>query len=361
VAFLELKDLTAGYYRQRPILERFSLAVEKGELVSLLGPSGCGKTTTLRIIGGFIEPFAGTLSIGGRDMTRVAPHKRNIGLVFQSYALFPHLTVYANVAFGLRMRHVPAPEAGERVARALAMVDLEGLEKRLPSQLSGGQRQRVALARAVVIEPDLLLLDEPLSNLDAKLRAGMRAELTRLQRRLGITMVYVTHDQVEALSLSDRIVVMNTGRIEQLGPPEQIYREPATAFVAQFMGYDNRFSAAVAGVDGDTVTLKAGSCTLAAPRRSGWSPGQGDAVEVFARPEGLALAAAGAAAANSLPGEVLFRTFQGSSLQYLVKTELGDLTVTVAGPHTPWPEGPITVVLAPEGLTTGLRDTAQRS
>jgi putative spermidine/putrescine transport system ATP-binding protein len=357
VAFLELNDMTAGYHRGHPVLEHFSLAVEKGELVSLLGPSGCGKTTTLRLIAGFLEPFGGTLAIGGRDTTRLPANKRNIGLVFQSYALFPHLSVFANVAFGLRMRHVPAAQARERVAKALATVDLEDLESRLPSQLSGGQRQRVALARAVVIEPDLLLLDEPLSNLDAKLRVGMRAELTRLQRRLGITMVYVTHDQVEALSLSDRIVVMNRGRIEQSGPPEDIYRSPVTAFVAQFMGFDNRFPAAVAEVGRDGVTLKAGSHTLAAPGRPGWSPRTGDAVEVHVRPEAVALAAAGAAAANSLPGEVLFRTFQGSSLQYLVRTELGELTVTVAGGQPPWPEGPITVVFPPESLTAGLADS----
>ncbi len=360
MAFLEVQELTAGYSRNRPVLSGFSLAVEKGELVSLLGPSGCGKTTTLRVIAGFLEPVAGRLLIDGRDTTRVPPHKRNIGLVFQSYALFPHLSVAANVAFGLRMRRVEPAETARRVASALAMVDLQGLEDRLPSQLSGGQRQRVALARALVIEPDLLLLDEPLSNLDAKLRVGMRAELTRLQRRLGITMVYVTHDQVEALSLSDRIVVMNRGRIEQSGPPQRIYREPATPFVAEFMGFDNRFEARVAEVRGGSVCLAAGVHTLEAPRRPGWQPEPGDAVSVHVRPESVGLAAApppdAACPANSVPGEILFRTFQGSSLQYLVRTELGELTVNMAGGHTPWPEGPITVLLPPESLMAGLAE-----
>jgi putative spermidine/putrescine transport system ATP-binding protein len=356
LAFLELQELDAGYSRSRPVLERFSLAVEKGELVSLLGPSGCGKTTTLRVIAGFLEPFGGRLLIGGRDTTRVPPHRRNIGLVFQSYALFPHLSVAANVAFGLRMRRVAAGETRERVAAALAMVDLEGLEERLPSQLSGGQRQRVALARALVIEPDLLLLDEPLSNLDAKLRVGMRAELTRLQRRLGITMVYVTHDQVEALSLSDRIVVMNRGRIEQSGPPERIYREPATPFVAGFMGFDNRFDARVAEVRGASVRLAAGSRTLEARLRTGWQPRAGDAVQVYVRPEAVGLAPTARPEPNSVPGEILFRTFQGSSLQYFVRTELGELTINVAGAHTPWPEGPIAVVLPAESLMAGLEE-----
>ena len=357
MAFVELRDIVAGYGRNHPVLEGFSLSVEKGELVSLLGPSGCGKTTTLRIIAGFLAPSGGSLFVDGRDTTRVPPHRRNIGLVFQSYALFPHLTVFRNVAFGLRMRRCAAGEIRSRVAQALAMVDLVGLEERLPSQLSGGQRQRVALARALVIEPALLLLDEPLSNLDAKLRVGMRAELARLQERLDVTMIYVTHDQVEALSLSDRIVVMNRGRIEQSGGPRDIYHRPRTEFVAGFMGFDNRFRARVTEVREAEVRLAAGSGVLRAPRRAGWNPGEGDSTEVYLRPETVRLAAD--PGPNSVAGEILFHTFQGSTVQYIVQTALGELVATIAGGQSVWPDGPIHVHLPPESLLTGLEGTGE--
>lgn len=227
MSFIELTNIDAGYEKGKPILKDFHVSVEQGELVSLLGPSGCGKTTTLRTIAGFIMAEKGKVVIGGRDYSNVPPNKRNIGLVFQNYALFPHLSVYDNVAYGLRRRKVAKELIPEKIANVLKLVSLTGYEKRLPSELSGGQRQRVALARSIVIEPDLLLLDEPLSNLDAKLRDEMRAELSRLQHQLGITMIYVTHDQVEALSLSSRIIVMNEGNIEQMGTPEDIYERPA--------------------------------------------------------------------------------------------------------------------------------------
>jgi putative spermidine/putrescine transport system ATP-binding protein len=339
MAFVELQNITAGYERDNPVLQGFYLSVDRGELVSLLGPSGCGKTTTLRTIAGFIEPDGGSLRIGDKDVTRVPPNKRNIGLVFQSYALFPHLSVFENVAFGLKMRGVAKAEIGERVQRALDLVDLGGYEKRLPAQLSGGQRQRVALSRAIVIEPDLLLLDEPLSNLDAKLRVGMREELSRLQRQLGITMVYVTHDQVEALSLSDRVVVMNRGRIEQIAPPEELYTTPATAFVAQFMGCDNSFPASYESPveSGEAEESKA---SAAGPRRiwlrAGGTPllvlphrmpdvAPGEELRCYGRPEEFAIFAEDGD--NRIPGKVVFRSFQGANTLITVETEVGELQV----------------------------------
>ena len=259
---LEIHDLTVSYEKSAPALERFSLEVEQGELVSLLGPSGCGKTTTLRSIAGFLRPDSGKIVINDRDYTRLPPNRRDIGLVFQSYALFPHLTVFHNVAFGLRMRRVPKAEVRTRVANALKMVGLEAFADRRPAQLSGGQQQRVALARATVIEPQVLLLDEPLSNLDARLRVDMRQEIRRLQQQLGITTLYVTHDQVEAMSISDRVVVMNQGEIEQIGAPASIFAAPETAFVADFMGFDNHFGAAVLSVQDSMVTVNWGGAPI---------------------------------------------------------------------------------------------------
>jgi len=216
-----------------------SLTVAEGELVSLLGPSGCGKTTTLRIIAGFETPTSGRLRIAGRDMTNVPVERRGLSMVFQNYALFPHLTVFENVAFGLRLRKLPRAEIIEKVKQALAQVGLAELGDRLPRRLSGGQQQRVSLARALVVNPSVLLLDEPLSNLDLKLREQLRDEIRRLQRSLGITAVYVTHDQGEAMAMSDRVAVMRAGRIEQIGTPRSIYEQPATAFVASFIGQCN--------------------------------------------------------------------------------------------------------------------------
>ena len=221
------------------------LTVEPGEFFSLLGPSGCGKTTTLRMIAGFEEPDEGRVVIGGRDLTHVPVHHRDMGMVFQSYALFPHRTVAENVAFGLRMRKVAKPEADARVAAALAQVKLEGYEERRPAELSGGQQQRVALARAIVIRPPVLLCDEPLGALDRKLRQAMQVELKELQRALGVTLVFVTHDQEEALAMSDRIGVMNAGRLEQVGAPAEIYDRPRTRFVAEFIGEINLIEGAI--------------------------------------------------------------------------------------------------------------------
>ncbi|EJN01806.1 ABC transporter ATP-binding protein [Herbaspirillum sp. YR522] len=309
--YLTLQQLALGYGNSKTAVEALDLEVRQGELISLLGPSGCGKTTTMRAIAGLIELRAGRITLDGRDISRVPPNKRNIGLVFQSYALFPHLNVFDNVAFGLRLRRVPAPELRSRVAKVIDAVGLSGFEDRLPAQMSGGQQQRVALARAIVIEPKLLLLDEPLSNLDAKLRVQMRAELRRIQRELGITMLYVTHDQEEALAMSDRIVVMNGGRIEQLDTPETLYNAPRTRFVAHFMGFENLFDYRQGQLLGN------GQALACAPLPAGtacaaWRPEQ---VDVGQGPYG---------------GTVLSRGFLGDRVEYLLDTAIGQVKGTAA-------------------------------
>ena len=261
MAELELDGLTKRYGRVTA-LDRFSLRVGRGQFVSLLGPSGCGKTTALRIIAGFIRQTEGTIRVDGAVADAIPPHRRDIGMVFQNYALFPHMTVARNVEFGLNMRKTPKAEAAKRVAEALELVRLSGLEQRYPSQLSGGQQQRVAVARAIVINPTLLLLDEPLSNLDAKLRVETREEIRRLQRQLGVTTVFVTHDQEEALTISDRIAVMRAGRLEQEGTPEELYDRPRTPFVAGFIGSSNLYPGRVIERAGDTALVALDGSTL---------------------------------------------------------------------------------------------------
>jgi len=238
-AAIRLEEVTKTFDGKVVAVDAVTLDIRAGEFFSLLGPSGCGKTTSLRMIAGFERPDSGRVHVGGQDITDVPVHRRDMGMVFQSYALFPHRTVAENVAFGLRMRDVPKPEIARRVASALAQVALTGLEERKPGQLSGGQQQRVALARALVIEPRVLLCDEPLGALDRKLRQQMQFELKELQQRLGVTLVFVTHDQEEALAMSDRIAVMNKGRVEQIGAPTEIYERPRTRFVADFIGEIN--------------------------------------------------------------------------------------------------------------------------
>src|SRR5437660_3676540 len=238
MSFLEL-DRVAKQFGPQTVVDDFSLAVGKGEFISFLGPSGCGKTTTLQMIAGFLDPSCGAIRLEGKDLTAVRPARRGLGIVFQSYALFPHMTAAENIAFGLGMRGVGKAEQIRRVEEVLALVGLTGLSDRYPRRMSGGQQQRVALARALVIKPDVLLLDEPLSNLDAKLREEMQVELRQIQRGVGTTTILVTHDQGEAMALSDRIAVMNRGRVEQVARPTEIYRAPATAFVANFLGKIN--------------------------------------------------------------------------------------------------------------------------
>lgn len=319
MAFVNLEDIRVSYDGKSDVLKDLRLSIEKGELVSLLGPSGCGKTTTLRVIAGLIEPNDGTFVVDEMDLTKVPVHKRNFGMVFQSYALFPHLTIKENVAFGLKLRKENKTVIEEKVMEILEVTGLSDFADRYPKQLSGGQRQRVALARALVIEPKLLLLDEPLSNLDAKLRVTMRMEIKRIQRALGITTVFVTHDQEECFSISDKVAVMNKGVIEQYDSPEEIYKNPRTEFVARFIGFENFISLEKEkehlyyAEDGTSFrTMRAHS---------------DDKVKATIRPDNISMHRTLAPADNVLSGTVRVRTFLGKSYQYEVETTVGNLIV----------------------------------
>lgn len=314
----------SAHYGQTRVLEDLNLHVAEGELVSLLGASGCGKTTTLRLVAGFLQPSGGKIMLGERDLTRLPAHARDIGLVFQTYALFPHLSVRDNVAFGLKQRGIGAAERAKRAEAMIATVGLEGFADRYPANLSGGQRQRVALARALVIEPPLLMFDEPLSNLDAKLRVEMRVEIRRLQQRNGTTALYVTHDQEEAFSISDRVAIMSKGRIEQLGAPEELYSRPANAFVANFVGFDNLIPMKAIAEAGDAVRLEmAGGASLDLPKSQYSVPSQ--EVIFAARPEGLVVAPASAAPGQGIPATLGLRTYLGRAYQYQCETAAGPL------------------------------------
>ena len=296
-------------------VDRVSLEVPRGSFFALLGPSGCGKTTTLRMIGGFEEPSEGTIYLGDRDVTGLPPYRRDVNTVFQSYALFPHLSIFENVAFGLRRRGIKGHDLRGQVTKILELVQLSGFERRKPRQLSGGQQQRVALARALVNSPRVLLLDEPLGALDLKLQLFIKA----LQHDLGITFIHVTHDQEEAMTMADSIAVMNAGRIEQLGSPDELYERPATSFVARFLGASNLLEARADG--NGSVTLQDGTVlrASAAGRRSG-------RVAIGIRPEKIRL---GPGEENTLSGEVRERAYIGVSTQYIVDTAYGPLTVYV--------------------------------
>ncbi len=315
-AYLSLENLTLAYGGQVAV-QSLNLPVAKGELLALLGPSGCGKTTTMRAIAGLLAPQSGRILLDGEDITRKSPNQREVGLVFQSYALFPHLSVFENVAFGLRLRRVGGSELQRRVGEAVEMVGLKGFERRLPRELSGGQQQRVALARSVVVRPRLLLLDEPLSNLDARLRLEMRSELQRLQSELGVTMLYVTHDQVEALALAHRVVVMRAGKIAQQGPPADIYERPTSAFVAQFVGFENLFRVTNQGLQGEG----AGQGVLPFPANAGASP----ACHALAwRPRQVLLADSSGPADNCpYEGRVLGASYLGEAVEYLIECAAG--------------------------------------
>ena len=307
----------------------FSLAVAHGELVALLGPSGCGKTTTLRMIAGFILPSAGLIRIGGRDVTAEPPYRRTTGMVFQGYALFPHMSVAQNVAFGLEMRGLPKPEIVRKVADGLRLVRLSGLEWRYPRELSGGQQQRVALARALVINPDVLLLDEPLSNLDAKLREQVRLEIRQLQRELGLTTVFVTHDQEEALTVADRLALMNHGVIAQVGTPRELYDKPRSAFVADFIGKSNFFEGEIA-TPGVFCTRSGLRIEFAGERRQG--------VSVLAvRPERMAIlrGSGGAERPNSFAATLRVVTFLGPTTEAMIELASGE-RVIVHAPTAQW-------------------------
>jgi iron(III) transport system ATP-binding protein len=293
-------------------VDSVDLAVEPGELLTLLGPSGCGKTTTLRMIAGFQEPSGGRIFIAGRDVTHVPANARDIGFVFQNYALFPHLTIFGNVAYGLQVRQWSASDIRRAVDEVLELVGLAGFGERLPNELSGGQQQRVALARAIVIRPRVLLFDEPLSNLDAKLRVSMRGEIRHLQQKLGITTVYVTHDQEEAMAISDRIAVMEAGRIVQLDTAEALYRRPTSAFVAGFIGRANLLRATVRSVANGRATLDVGGEILVMPADG--VPAPGSVVSVVIRPEAIAIDRAD----KGPTAVVQARTYLGDKIEYEV-------------------------------------------
>ncbi|HYZ14495.1 MAG TPA: ABC transporter ATP-binding protein [Actinomycetota bacterium] len=329
-----------------------NLDMPPGEFFSLLGPSGCGKTTTLRLIAGFERPDEGQILLDGVDMAQTPPHKRNVNTVFQNYALFPHLSVADNVGFGLRYKEISKQEAKKRVSDSLELVRLQGLERRRPSQLSGGQQQRVALARALVLNPSVLLLDEPLGALDAKLRKALQIELKALQEEVGITFIYVTHDQEEALTMSDRLAVMSNGRVEQIGTPSEVYEEPSTAYVADFLGVSNLMDADAEGVDGDgRCRIQLGDFELVAAH--GDTDARGD-VKVVIRPERVRLEESGATGENRIPGMVERVVYVGSTMQVIVHLASGPTLqawVQNQGDGIPYAQGhPVTVHLPPDAL-----------
>ncbi|MFL5758067.1 MAG: ABC transporter ATP-binding protein [Chloroflexota bacterium] len=315
MAFLELNGVQKRFGEVAAVHD-FNLAAERGEFVSFLGPSGCGKTTTLRMIAGFERPTGGKIEIDGSDVTYRPPNQRHVGMVFQSYALFPNMTVADNIGFGLKIRRQPKATIRKRADELLALINLEGRGDRYPWQLSGGQQQRVALARALAIEPQVLLLDEPLSALDAKIRVALRHQIRAIQRQLGITTVYVTHDQEEALSLSDRVVVMSDGRIEQIGTPSEIYNFPATAFVASFVGTLNLLQAHVLDAGTGRLTVAGQPVRTAKPIESG----PGSTVTLALRPESVSLGN-GINGSNSLRGPIEDVTFLGSIVRIRMKPD----------------------------------------
>ncbi|WP_042300389.1 ABC transporter ATP-binding protein [Paraburkholderia kururiensis] len=328
MSFLTLTDVSKSFGDLHAVTG-INLAVEQGEFVSLLGPSGCGKTTTLQMIAGFVEATRGRITLDGRDITHTPPNRRGLGIVFQSYALFPHMSVAENVSFGLEMRSVARAERKERIREALSLVRLDAYAHRFPRELSGGQRQRVAIARAIVIAPPVLLLDEPMSNLDAKLREDMQFELRAIQRKIGTTTLMVTHDQSEALSISDRVVVMENGRITQVDTPYRAYERPENDFVSQFIGKANMLAGRVVAREGDTIRVDLGNdlaetgSTAQLPERSR-AVGVGDAITLCIRPEKLRLCATGS---GRLAGRVTSRFFLGSQWLYRLDSRAGEMLV----------------------------------
>ena len=325
---IRLKGIAKGYGRQ-PVLHDLDLEVVPGEFISMLGPSGSGKTTILKIIAGFEDPDRGHVFLGERDMTGVPPERRNIGVVFQNYSLFPHMNVAANVGFPLRMRRIPKDRQREAIRRALALVALSAYEARMPNQLSGGQQQRVAIARAIVYEPDVLLMDEPLGALDRRLRADMQLEIKALHERLGVTVVYVTHDQEEALSMSDRVVVFNKGRIEQVGDPRTVYRRPETLFVADFLGDSLSVSATVLG-------RRARLCDIDAEILLGDDRSPQGAVKFLWRSDQVSVAAPPKLPRQEgqtlvVPAIVLASAYAGAAIRLRVQLDTGDIGIVTVG------------------------------
>lgn len=333
MAFLEIRDVSK-IFGENWAVQDFNLQVEKGELISFLGPSGCGKTTTLRIVAGFEQPTTGSVIVDGEDITYKAPNQRNIGMVFQSYALFPNMTVAGNIGFGLKVNKRPKEEVNKRVSELLDLIHMPGLGERYPYQLSGGQQQRVALARALALEPALLLLDEPLSALDAKIRVSLRSEIRDIQQNLGITAIYVTHDQEEALSLSDRVVVMNVGRMDQVGPPFEIYNFPKTEFVAQFVGTLNAVQVEVVDPENQTLLID-GQQIQAQSGLEGTRPG--DKVMIAIRPERFSFVSSGEKA-NVMDCTIENITFLGSIVRILVN--IGSISFNMDTFNNPYLELP---------------------
>jgi spermidine/putrescine transport system ATP-binding protein len=347
---VKLESLTKRF-DQAAAVQDISLEIQAGEFFSLLGPSGCGKTTTLRMVAGFEPPTSGKILLDGVDVAGLPPHRRNVNTVFQSYALFPFLTVAENVAFGMRYKSVPKAERSTRVAEALELVQLSGYETRRPNQLSGGQQQRVALARALVLRPAVLLLDEPLGALDAQIRKQLRLELKALQEEVGITFVFVTHDQEEALSMSDRVAVMNAGRVEHIGTPAAVYESPATVFVADFVGVSNLMDAQTVDRGPDHCTVSIGDFRLRAA--CGDLDAHG-AVKVVARPERVELLEHGSDRGNCLPGMVERTVYVGATRQVMVRLATGaqlQASITNAGHGDTYQQGtPVSVHVPADAL-----------
>lgn len=324
-----VKVFSEGTHREVRAVDDFSLSVARGKLVTLLGPSGCGKTTTLRILAGFESATSGGVYIEDRCVNDIPPQKRETSMVFQSYGLFPHMTVYENVAYGLKVKHIPKGEIKRQVAEVLSLVGLEGLERRSVGQLSGGQQQRVALCRAIVTKPKVLLFDEPLSNLDAKLRKGTREQIRRLQQELGITSIYVTHDQAEAMSISDAIAVMNAGRLQQLGTAEEIYSRPANRFVADFIGEANFLPARITAVGDGRVTIRIFDREITVEQESAQFSSN-EEVEAVVRPEAVDVIEVDQGDVNA---EILFSHYTGSVVLYALKLpDESRMEVQVANP-----------------------------
>ncbi len=344
---LELDHVTKRFGATAAV-DDVSFAVPRGSFATLLGPSGCGKTTTLRMIAGFYDPDAGDIRLSGRRINDLPAHRRGAAMVFQDYALFPHMTVRGNVSYGLRLAGTPRAERERRVDETLAFVGLAGLGDRWPNQLSGGQQQRVAVARALVVEPEILLLDEPLSNLDAKLREQLRWELRAMQQRLGMTFVYVTHDQDEALSLSDWVAVMNAGRVEQAGTPWEIYYHPRTAFLADFVGAVNLVLGTIRHVRDGVASVAFGERQLAVRQPDGLSLAAGQPVQLCVRPEAVGIALAHSAP-DALPGRVARRAFLGDLMRYWVVVDGREWIVDQPDPGAASPfEGEVAITLRPE-------------
>jgi iron(III) transport system ATP-binding protein len=353
---IKLKGLVKRFGTLEAV-SRISLEIEDGELFTLLGPSGCGKTTLLRLIGGFHKPDVGEIFFGKKEVSPVPPYGRNIGMVFQNYALWPHMTIFDNIAYGLKLRKFPRGEISAKVLHALQLVNLSGLEKRYPGQLSGGQQQRVALARALVLNPDVLLLDEPLSNLDAKIRVQVRTEIRKLQKDLGITTIYVTHDQEEALTLSDRIAVIDHGKLQQVGSPRDLYARPESLFVADFIGINNLIAGEVRAIHGARMEVQTEVGPLVCLGQAKFTPGERCMVSV--RPETASLSQTEVTedAVNILPGTITFASYIGNTIRYDVEIREGKIfKVDIQNPwyHQVLPQGEKVNVFFPQQITLGI-------